>query len=95
MSQTPKVLLDPTAEQTPAQRQRLPRPTSLDGLTIGLLDISKARGDLFLDRLDARLSAQGIQTRRYQKPTYARVAPVDLQHQITNECDIVVEALTD
>lgn len=89
------VLLDPTSETTPAQRERLQRPPSLEGLTIGLLDISKARGDVFLDRLQGLLHARGLQTRRYKKPTFARVAPADLKQQICVECDVVIEALAD
>lgn len=94
MSKT-KTLLDPTSERTPGQRERLPRPATLDGLTIGLLDISKARGDVFLDRLEMHLHERGLQTRRYKKPTFARVAPVDLKQQIRGECDVVIEALAD
>jgi hypothetical protein len=94
MEQT-QILLDPTAELEPIQREPLPRPESLAGLTVGLLDISKARGDIFLDRLEERLWAQGITTRRYKKPTFARVAPVPLQQQIATECDVVIEALAD
>ena len=89
------VLLDPTAERSPAKRERLPRPTSLAGLTIGLLDISKARGDVFLDKLETLLDEGGMRVKRYQKPTFARLAPVELQQAISTECDVVVEALAD
>ena len=41
-------VLDPTDEQTPSNRTRAQRITSLEGATIGLLDISKPRGDIFL-----------------------------------------------
>ena len=88
-------LLDPTDERSPQSRERLPRPHSLEGLTVGLLDISKARGDVFLDRLDARLQERGLATQRYQKPTFARTAPAELSHQIADACDVVVEALAD
>ena len=54
MSET-RVLLDPTSERKPAQRERVDRPKSLDGLTIGLLDISKNRGDVFLDQVASHL----------------------------------------
>jgi len=91
----PRILLDPTAERTPAKRERLPRPASLNGLTIGLLDISKPRGNIFLDQLETHLLAHGAAVNRYQKPTYARVAPVDLKHQLVTECDAVIEALAD
>ena len=53
------VLLDPTGEQVPAERALLQRPPSVEGRTIGLLDISKPRGNIFLDRLQHRLEAAG------------------------------------
>ena len=89
------VILDPTSERLPAARQVNPRPSSLDGLTVGLLDNSKARGDVFLDQLDARLQADGVTTRRYRKPTFAKPAPVDLRHEIATQCEVVIEALAD
>jgi len=89
------VLLDPTAERSPAKRERLPRPSSLDDCTIGLLNISKARGDVFLDQVETRLTERGLSVRRFQKPTFARVAPVDVKQEIATQCDVVVEALAD
>jgi hypothetical protein len=91
----PQVLLDPTSELSPAQRPRRARPSSLDGLTIGLLDISKRRGDVFLDRLDALLRERGLDVRRYRKPRFSILAPPALKRQIQEECDVVVEALAD
>ncbi len=89
------ILLDPTAERAPSARPRLARPDQLDGLTVGLLDISKARGNVFLDRLDERLSGMGIAVKRYKKPTFTRVAPTALSQQIASECQVVVEGLAD
>ncbi|MEY2589326.1 MAG: hypothetical protein QOJ67_1310 [Acidimicrobiaceae bacterium] len=90
-----KVLLDPTSERTPAEREQVPRPRSLDGLTVGLLDISKARGDVFLNHLDDLLTARGLRVLRYAKPTFTKPAPVDLRHEIASQCDVVIEALAD
>ena len=90
-----RTVLDPTAERTPAERSRLARPTSLAGLTVGLLDISKPRGNVFLDRLDQRLTAIGANVKRYRKPTFTTPAPVDLRHEIATECEVVIEALAD
>jgi hypothetical protein len=92
---TTRILLDPTAELSPGSRARLARPTSLAGLTIGLLDISKARGDVFLDQIEQHFHARGLKVKRYKKPTYARVAPVVLKQAIASECNVVVEALAD
>ena len=89
------VLLDPTAERSPATRPRLKRPARLDRLTVGILDISKPRGDVFLDRLDELLSGRGIQVRRYRKPTMTRPAPLALRQQIAAEVDVVIEGLAD
>jgi hypothetical protein len=89
------VLLDPTGENSPKRRGRLSRPADLRGLTVGLLDISKARGDLFLDEIETLLSERGLNVRRYRKPTFARVAPVELRQEISTQCDLVIEALAD
>ena len=55
-----QVILDPTGEKSAAQRDPLPTPASLKDLTVGLLDISKVKGDVFLDRIDALLSERGL-----------------------------------
>ena len=88
-------VLDPTAEQRPATRERTDRPESLSGLTVGLLDISKPRGDVFLNRVEERLCAMGATVVRYAKPTFTKPAPVDLRHEISTQCDAVIEALAD
>jgi hypothetical protein len=76
-------------------RERLARPPGLQGLTVGLLDISKPRGDVFLDRLDERLTERGITVKRYMKPTVAKPAPIPLRQQIISEVDVVIEGLAD
>ncbi len=91
----PLTVLDPTAEATPGRRSLNPRPVRLDGLTVGLLDISKPRGDVFLDRLEEQLTTRGAMVRRYAKPTFTKPAPVDLRHEIATQCDAVIEALAD
>ncbi len=90
-----RTILDPTSERSVAERARVARPATLEGLTVGLLDISKPRGDVFLDRIEQRLGESGATVRRYQKPTFTKPAPVDLRHEIAIECDVVIEALAD
>jgi len=89
------LVLDPTSERAPAQRERLPRLDSLVGRRVGLLDISKARGDVFLNRLEERLRERGADVVRYRKPTFTKPAPPDLRQEIAVHCDAVVEALAD
>jgi hypothetical protein len=90
-----KLLLDPTGERTVPHRERLARPASLNGQVIGLLDISKPRGDVFLDRLEVLLQDAGAKVLRFKKPTFTKPAPVDLRHEIATQCTLVIEALAD
>jgi hypothetical protein len=90
-----RVYLDPTSERSALARTLAPRPPSLEGKAVGLLDISKPRGDVFLDRLEALLAERGLRTLRFRKPTFAKVAPIDLRHEIATKCDVVIEALAD
>jgi hypothetical protein len=95
MTDAPRVMLDPTAERRPAIREAPPRPRSLDGLNLALLDISKARGDVFLNRLEELFSQRGANVKRYSKPTFTKPAPLDLRREIARDCSAVVEALAD
>jgi len=88
-------LLDPTGERGSVDRPRAPRLPALDGKIVALLNISKPRGDVFLDQLAARLVARGVTVKRYAKPTFTKPAPADLRRQIAEQCDAVIEALAD
>ncbi len=89
-------ILDPTDERKPIDRQLAPRPEKFDR-PIGLLDISKPRGDVFLDRIEAQLRERtpSVEIRRYRKPTFTKPAPAELLRQLRDECGFVIEALAD
>ena len=89
------MILDPTSEKKMTARDLLARPKTISGQTIGLLDISKARGDIFLNQLESRLTTAGAKVLRFRKPTFAKPAPVDLRHEIATKCTLVIEALAD
>jgi len=88
--------LDPT-DSVAVPRRTAPRPASLDGKVITLLDISKAKGDHLLDRIEAllreRVRPKAIVRKR--KPTFARPAPEELRRDIVGATDVLVEALAD
>ena len=88
-------LLDPTAELQPVVRERLKPQGDLAGKTVALLDIGKARGNVFLDQIAAGLTQHGVTVERYAKPTNTKVAPTALAQTIAERCDLVVEALSD
>lgn len=88
-------VLDPTSERTPTGRPLSKPLDGVEGKVIGLLDIRKARGDVFLDELAGLLEARGATVQRYAKPTFTKPAPVDLRHELAVACHGVVEALAD
>jgi hypothetical protein len=88
--------LDPT-DSVAVSRHTAPRPASLGGKVITLLDISKAKGDHLLDRIEELLieRARPRAIVRKKKPTFARPAPDELRREIMSESDVVIEALAD
>jgi hypothetical protein len=89
------IVLDPTGERSVPARARAARPSSLRGATVALLDISKPRGNVFLDRLEERLAADGCTVKRFAKPTFSKPAPIDLRQEIASGCAVLIEALAD
>jgi hypothetical protein len=90
-------LYDPTASPTTQVTPLAARVADLNGKVIGMLDISKPQGNVFLDRLAERIQAQ-YQPRniiRRMKPTFTRPAPEAIRKELEQQCDIVIEALAD
>ena len=89
-------ILDPTDERVPVARQLSRRSGEITG-SLALLDISKPRGNVLLDRLESLLSERlpGIRIQRYAKPTFTKPAPDALRAEILRDNDFVVEALAD
>ena len=90
-------LLDPTDKVERSQKYFALRLDSLAGTTIGLLDISKAKGSFFLDRVEEILREQyGVKmVLRRMKPTVTRPAPEPIRVELREQCDAVIEALSD
>lgn len=88
--------LDPT-DSVAVPRKTALRPASLDGKVVTLLDISKAKGDHLLNRVEELLRerAKPKAILRRRKPTFARPAPDELRQEILAESDLVIEALAD
>ncbi|MDH3641798.1 MAG: hypothetical protein OES38_06860 [Gammaproteobacteria bacterium] len=89
-------IMDPTDERVPVARQITPRAGAVTG-SVALLDISKPRGAVLLDRLEALLKdrAPGVTVNRYAKPTFAKPAPDELRQEIFRDNDFIVEGLAD
>lgn len=89
-------IMDPTDERVPVARQITPRVGEITG-SVALLDISKPRGGVLLDRLEALLKERvpGVTVNRYAKPTFAKPAPDGLRQEIYRNNDFIVEGLAD
>jgi hypothetical protein len=87
-------ILDPTV-QTSDRLTPAPRLTSLAGKSIGFLDNSKEKADIFLAALATLLGQRfplvHIVPRR--KPSYSRVAPRPLIEELGKTCDGVITAM--
>jgi hypothetical protein len=86
---------DPTSENSPVKRARRAPPKSLDGLTVGLFDIGKTRTPEFLDQVEKRLNERGLKTKRFGKPTNAKVATPENLQKVASEVDLVLIGLSD
>lgn len=92
-----EMFLDPTDKVERMQKVFAPRLDTLEGKTIGLLDISKSKGAFFLDRVEEILRQQyGVKdVLRRMKPTVTRPAPQPIKTELQAKCDAVIEALSD
>ena len=88
-------LLNPTGEHETAKRVQAQRPIALDGLTVGVLDIGKARGDVFLHRLAVRFAERGIKVKRYAKPGPSRPAVIETRQRMLAETEAAIIGLAD
>jgi hypothetical protein len=94
-----KTILVNPLDETPRNRKKpAPRLETLEGSSIGLLDISKPGGRVFLDYLERELKQRYGVARiiRETKPTFTKPAPEDtLEKLIGAGAQAVVEALAD
>ena len=89
-------VLDPTAASTTATTLLNPRPASVAGLTVGLLDNGKPNSDRFLDGLADELRRRGALTPPpVRKANIGRLAAPELLAELSRSCDLVVTGVGD
>jgi len=94
----PTILVNPLDETPRTGRAPAPRLDTIAGKTLGLLDISKPGGNLFLDHLERLLIERFHVGRvvRAMKPTFSKPAPDEvIDGLIAASCAAVIEALAD
>ncbi len=87
--------VSPFDERVRAAEPIAPRPASVAGRLVVLLDIRKNRGAECLDRVEALLIAAGAGTARVTKEIFSKPASLDLIDEIASRAGLVVEALAD
>jgi len=87
--------VSPFDERVRAPEPLAPRPASISGRRVVLLDITKNRGAEFLDRIETLLRAAGASTARSAKEIFSKPAALGLIDDIAGRADLVVEALAD
>ena len=92
-----EVYLDPTDQVERGQKSFAPRLDTLVGKTVGLLDINKSKGVYFLDRVEEVLREQyGVkEVLRRKKVSAGKIASEQLKQDLRENCDAVIEALSD
>ena len=92
----PTVIVNPMNENRQTSASAAPRLKTLAGKTVGLLDISKPGGSVFLDRIERLLQERYGVARvvRAVKPTFTKRAPGEVIEKLRS-VDAVIEALAD
>lgn len=90
-------LLNPLDRGSRSAKYLAPRLDSLNGKTMGLLNIGKNGSDVFLKRVEELICGEFnvAEVVHVNKPTFTRPAPADLIVQLANRCDFVIEGLAD
>ena len=87
--------VSPFDERVRAAEPLAPRPASVTGQRVVLLDIRKNRGAEFLDRVETLLQAAGASTARVTKEIFSKPGALGLIEEIAGGAGLVVEALAD
>lgn len=91
------IVLDPTVGPLPVQASMAPRPSTLNGLTVGLLANGKRNAGRLLDHV-AGLLAERYQLKEvvnWDKGNSSRPCPDELMREIVERCDVVLTATGD
>ena len=91
------MILDPVGRAETMTQALAPRPSSLDGVVVGLLDNSKPNAQVLLarvaDELKARFGARDI--RIFRKPGASVAASAAVIEEIASSCQVALTGSAD
>ena len=90
-------IYDPTIEAKGRKIEYAPRPKSLAGLRVGLVDNSKHNSDQLLMRIGALLEREhGVKTNIMRRKKSAGIPPsAEIVKEFKQACDVVVAGIGD
>ena len=90
-------LVSPEGRMRPLSLGATPRPRSLEGLRIGLLDNAKPPVDKMMVHIEAKLREKypGVSTFTVSKPAASRPADDGMLKALRDNADVVINALGD
>lgn len=87
--------VSPVDDRVQEKGKLAPRPASVEGLHVVLLDIRKNRGSELLDTMEELLARAGATTSRAAKEIFSKPASQPVIDDVAERADLVVEALAD
>ena len=91
------IVLDPTNGPIRTTFKPAPRPETLKGLTLGLVDNGKKNSDYLVKKIGARLRAlYGLGGEIHvRKPSPSHAIPQDVAEELSGKVDLVVAGIGD
>ena len=90
-------VLHPAAEDVAETKRLAPRLSSLQGMTVGLIDNHKRNADIYLEALGRLLQERyGVsQVVTYRKISQSLPTAGEVLDQLAGECDAIIHAVAD
>jgi hypothetical protein len=90
-------VLHPAAEDVAEPQRLAPRLSSLQGMTVGLIDNHKRNANVYLAALGQLLQDRYGVSRvvTYRKVSQSLPTPDEVLDQLTSTCDVVIHAVAD
>jgi hypothetical protein len=90
-------ILDPTSEVTPQAIAYAPRPDSLAGKRVGLIENTKFNSDRLLQKVGDLLKAEygAAETRMWRKKNSSVPAHEEIIEELRRSCDVMVAGIGD
>lgn len=97
MAASTTTVLNPAAEDLAQKHSLAPRLSSLQGITLGLIDNHKRNADIYLNEVGRLLQTQyGVsKIIKYRKDSQSMPTPAEVMDDLAARCDAIIHAVAD